>query len=59
MCKLININLSILIKMTAKVPYINLIWKPPRLSEPTPMIFDMGLTHLDSEVSIYDHEFLQ
>ena len=32
--------------------YIQL-WRPPSLSELTPMIFDMGLTHLGSEASKY------
>ena len=34
------------------IPF-NYIWRPPSLSELTPMIFDMGLTHLGSEASIY------
>ena len=29
------------------------IWSPPRLSELTPMIFNIRLTHLSSEASIY------
>ena len=29
------------------------IWRPPSLSELTPMIFNTGLTHLGSEASIY------
>ena len=29
------------------------IWSPLSLSELTPMIFDIGLTHLSSEASIY------
>ena len=29
------------------------IWRPPSLSELTPMLFNMGLTHLGSETSIY------
>ena len=29
------------------------IWMPPSLSELTPMIFNMGLTHLGSEASKY------
>ena len=28
------------------------VWRPPTLSELTPMIINMGLTHLDSEGSI-------
>ena len=32
----------------------NIIWRPPELSELTPMIFDMKLTHLGSEASIYN-----
>ena len=28
------------------------IWRPPTLSELTPMMFNMGLTHLGSEASI-------
>ena len=28
-------------------------WRPPSLSELTPMIFNMGLTYLDSEALIY------
>ena len=33
--------------------YKCLIWRPPSLSELTPMIFNMGLTHSGSESSIY------
>ena len=29
------------------------IWRPPSLGELTLMIFNMGLTHLGSEASIY------
>ena len=29
------------------------IWRPPSLSELTPIIFSAGLTHLGSETSIY------
>ena len=29
------------------------IWRPPSLSELSPMIFSMGLTHLGSEATIY------
>ena len=29
------------------------IWKPPSLSELTPMLINMGLTHLGSKASIY------
>ena len=29
------------------------IWRPPRLSELTPILFHMELTHLGSEASIY------
>ena len=32
---------------------INNIFKPPSLSELTPMILDMDLTHLGSEASIF------
>ena len=28
------------------------MWRPPSLSELTPMVFNEGLTHLDSEASI-------
>ena len=28
-------------------------WRPPSLSQLTPMIFDMGLTHLGSEAFNY------
>ena len=31
----------------------NNVWRPPTLSELSQMIFNMGLTHLGSEVSIY------
>ena len=31
---------------------IKYIWKPRRISELTPMIYDMGLSHLGSETSI-------
>ena len=30
-----------------------IIWRPPSLSELTPMIFNTGLTHSSSETSIY------
>ena len=30
----------------------NAIWRPPSLSELTPIIYDMVLTHLGSEASI-------
>ena len=33
-------------------------WRPPRLSELTPMIFNTGLTHLGSEASIYTRKIL-
>ena len=33
------------------------IWRPPSLRELTPMIFNTGLTHLDSEASIYSLNF--
>ena len=39
-------------KPTAAVIYI--IWRPPSLSGLTPMIFNMGLTHLASEGSNRD-----
>ena len=29
------------------------IWRPSRLSELTPMVFNTGLTHLGLEASIY------
>ena len=28
-------------------------WRPPSLSELTPIVFNTGLTHLGSEASIY------
>ena len=34
--------------------YIYDIKRPPSISELTSMIFNMGLTYLDSEASIYD-----
>ena len=34
---------------------INHIWRPPRLSELTPMIFNLGLTHLGLEDSTYSN----
>ena len=33
----------------AKLGFSECIWRPPRLSELTPMIFDTGLTHLGLE----------
>ena len=33
-------------------------WRPPRLSELTPMISNTGLTHLGSEASNYIYENL-
>ena len=33
--------------------YINYNWRPPSLSELTPMVFNTGLTHLGSEASKY------
>ena len=33
------------------------MWKPPSLSELTPMIFNKGVTHLGSEASIYMNNF--
>ena len=35
----------------ATLPVI--IWRPPKLSEITPIILNMGLTHLGSEASIF------
>ena len=32
---------------------IMIIWRPPSLSELTPMVYNTGLTHLGSEASIY------
>ena len=32
-----------------------MIWRPPSLSELTPMILDIGLTHLGSWVSIFNY----
>ena len=37
--------------------WIKCIWRPPSLSELTPMIFSIGLTHLGSEASIYTISF--
>ena len=31
------------------------IWRPPSLSKLTPMISNMGLTHLGWDASIYKH----
>ena len=31
---------------------IMIIWRPPSLSELTPMVYNTGLTHLDLEISI-------
>ena len=33
------------------------IWRPPSLSELTPTIFNMGLTHLGSDASKYSNIF--
>ena len=35
-----------------KYVFFYLIWRPPSLSELTPMIINMGLTHLGSKSSI-------
>ena len=35
---------------------INLIWRSPSLSELTPMIFNMELTHLGSKPSKYTYQ---
>ena len=31
-------------------------WKPPRISQLTPIIIDMELTHLGSKVSLYKYQ---
>ena len=36
---------------------INYIWRPSSLSELTPIMFNMGLTHLGSEASICDIKY--
>ena len=41
--------LRIIAKLKCDVVYIN--WRPPSLSELTPMIFDMRITHLGLEAS--------
>ena len=47
------INL-VLIPSTYILIFFNIyIWRPPSLSELTPMIFNTGLTHLGSEASNY------
>ena len=39
-------------KLKYEIEYICLIWRPTSLSELTPMIFNVGLTHLRWEASI-------
>ena len=34
---------------------LKIIWRPPSIRELTPNTFSTKLTHLDSEVSIYNH----
>ena len=47
---MVVLNLTIIDKLQRLDYYI---WRPPSLSELTPMIFDMGLTHFGSEASFY------
>ena len=42
-----------IIERTYKIKNIRSKWRPSRLSESTPIIFSIELTHLDSMVSIY------
>ena len=44
---------SYLSDVLCRMDYITAVWRPPRRSELTPMIFDMELTHLDLETYIY------
>ena len=40
------------VEMYKRLKTQHMIWGPPSLSELTPMVCNMGLTHLDSETSI-------
>ena len=52
--KIIRIlNLSLAINTLKFIQHIH-IWRPHSLSELTPMISNIGLTHLGLEASIYD-----
>ena len=35
----------------SKLCIVSYIWRPPSLSESTPVVFNTGLTHLDFEAS--------
>ena len=35
--------------------YAGVKWRPPSLSELTPMVFNTGLTHLGLKATIYGH----
>ena len=41
-----------ILRETTRMFHIGMIWRPPSQSELTPIIFDLELTHLGSEVSI-------
>ena len=40
-----------------RIMYLHTIWRPPSLSELTPYLIQLGLTHLGSEASIYIIEY--
>ena len=43
----------IILLLLDEIFFSMITWRPPSLSELTPMIFNAGLTHLGSEASIY------